>query len=140
MCVFIFFVSKERKRLRHLPWPLLRKTIKENTHSFSVSLSPTSIQLLINHKAIDYKIIQLSLLSHLHLFCSAKNVLNPSALFAFITLFSRNGPSRVRHPLSLVNFFMGTTLFEVSTYYIYVNIHPLFFFTILLHLLTLLPA
>ena len=49
---------------------------------------------LINHKAIDYKIISSPFTSYL-LFCSAKKVLYPSAPFAFITHFSRYGPSRV---------------------------------------------
>ena len=48
----------------------------------------------INHKAIDYKIISSPFTSYL-LFCSAKKVLYPSAPFAFITHFSRYGPSRV---------------------------------------------
>lgn len=67
------------------------------SHSFTISLYFLTFFFFfkfINHKAIDYKIISSPFTSYL-LFCSAKKVLYPSAPFAFITLFSRNGPSRV---------------------------------------------
>lgn len=49
-------------------------------------------KLIHQSSVIDYKIISSPLTSY-HLFCSARKVLYPSALFAFITLFSRNGPT-----------------------------------------------
>lgn len=123
MTFFFFFIISSLLLSQSLYFVILYVG-KYLSLALSLSIPCTTLYYIlffINHKAIDYKIISSPLTSY-YLFSSAKKVLYPSASSPFITLISRNGPSRAtphhHAPFSLslshLSTSKRTTLFHVS--------------------------